>query len=105
MLPHFIFYITQTYRIYIWKTFSFLSVFYHQGTLDMVQINIDQVVSVRLVGLPVLPVISAPCGHCCEGQVVAQAPYRSYTAFPCPASKEWAQCLSVNCQQTSRKTM
>lgn len=47
----------------------------------------------RHVGLPLLPVICAPCGHCCEEHIKAQAPYKACAALPCPARRETYACL------------
>lgn len=54
-------------NIHIWKALSILSVFYHQDTLDMVQMNMDQAVSVGTLGYlyqlwSVLPVDTAVKG-------------------------------------------
>lgn len=47
----------------------------------------------RHVWLPLSPVICAPCGHCCEEHIKAQAPCRACAAVPCSARREWDECL------------
>lgn len=104
MLPHFIFYITQMWITYTFEKRCPFYQFLPSGHFRHGPDEYGPGGECRHVGLPVSAVICAPCGHCCERHVVAQAAYRYYTAFPCPASKEWARCLSVNCQQTPCKT-